>query len=262
MVRKAKPEMLHPNPDDEFCDPAIGPNYGIIGDYIKMIRQYGSLTPNSWDEPLIVEKVHPDGYMLLNGHHRWGAAIRIGFSPLPISIVNLTQETDIEQMIRHSKHDKRVTLDLDEVVFCQGEDAAEKPFPFPRNKVFKERIRRGIPALFHYLAKQGYDIWVYTAQYYSMEYIRAYFRRYAVQLDGIITGTGRKTKDSVEARKRTEKLFNRQYTETLHIDREALLRTMRDTGTFEEYSIEEPAEEWSWAVMNIVRGLLGEGIKK
>ena len=256
LVRKLDYSKLHPNPADEFCNAKIGPNYGIIGDYIKMIRQYKSLQPNSWDEPLIVEKVHPDGYMLLNGHHRWAAAIRTGFSPVPVSIVNLTQETDIEQMIRNSKHDKRVTLDLDEVVFCSDDESlAEKPLPFPQNKMYKERIRRGIPALLHFLAMQGYDVWVYTARYYSMDYISAYFSRYSVKVDGIITGAGRKTGDRAEAEARTEKLFENQYVETLHIDNDTVLRTRRDSREFEEYSVDAPVAEWSHAVMEIVKKL-------
>ena len=256
LVRKIDPDKLHPNPEDEFCDPAIGPNFGIIGDYIRMINQYGTLRPNSWDEPVIIQKIRPDGYMILNGHHRWAAALRTGLRYVPVQIVNLTQETDIRKMIEESKHDKRVTLDLDEVIFCEDESMpAEKPLPFPQNKIYKERIRRGVPALLHFLSKQGYDVWVYTAKYYSDDYIRAYFKRYSVKVDGIITGTGRKTGNAEEARKRTEKLFSNHYIETLHIDRESVLRTRRDTGDFEEHEIHAEPDEWSHAVMTIIKGL-------
>ncbi|MBP3241914.1 MAG: ParB N-terminal domain-containing protein [Oribacterium sp.] len=31
-----------------------------------------------WGDPIIVEKMYPDGYMILNGHHRWAAATRLG----------------------------------------------------------------------------------------------------------------------------------------------------------------------------------------
>ena len=33
LVRKAACESLYPNPEDEFCVPEIGPNYGIISSY-------------------------------------------------------------------------------------------------------------------------------------------------------------------------------------------------------------------------------------
>ncbi len=252
-VRKVPTDSLHPNPDDEFCDPDIGPNYGIVTDYVKTINRFGTLMPDPEDEPIIVEKVHPDGYMILNGHHRWAAALSTGLYKVPVSIVNLTHEIDIEKMIRESKHDRQVTLDLDEVVFCSDEDTlAEKSLSFPYNKLYKERIRYGIPALLHLLSVQGYDVWVYTAKYYSYEYIRAYFKKYSVKLDGIITGTALKTSNRMDEKKRTEKLFANQYSETLHIDENAILRTRRKSGEFEEYPIEAEPSDWSRIVMTIL----------
>jgi len=252
-VRKARTEKLHPNPDDEFCDPAVGPNSRIIAEYVQTIVRTKSLQPSGYEDPIVVEKVRPDGYMILNGHHRWAAALQTGFNPLPISIVNLTQETDIEQMVRNSKHDRRVTLDLDEVVFCKNEEEAEKPLIYPFNRIFRERIRRGVPALLHFLSRQGYDIWVYTAQYYSIEYIRAYFKKYTVKIDGIITGSARKSISGAEARKRMKQLVDNQYVETIHIDHDTVLRTQNNTGTFEEFAVNTESSAWSVAVMDIIK---------
>ena len=128
---------------------------------------------------------------------------------VPINIINLTHETDIKKMLLESKHDKRVTLDLDEVVFCDPDkSAAEKPLAFPINKIYKERIRLGIPSLLNILSKNGYDIWVYTKNYYSYDYISAYFRKYSVKLDGIITGVAKKTKEKAEIDKKISELFS------------------------------------------------------
>lgn len=254
-VKKADCRRLHPNPEDEFCDPNIGPNYEIIGKYAEKIARTGSFG----GEPLVVQKVNPDGYMLLNGHHRWAAALRTGYNPVPISIVNLTQEKDIERMIRNSRHDKRVTLDLDEVAFCEADGMpAERPLHFPYNKLYKERIRLGIPALLLYLGRQGYDIWVYTAQYYSIEYIRAYFKHYSVKVDGIVTGTALKRSESAQ----TAKLIANQYAETLHIDNDLVLRTWQDSKDFEEYPIEAGPADWSRTVMEIVKRLDRGGEKR
>ena len=109
--------------------------------------------------------------------------------------------------------------------------------------------------MLHFLARQGYDIWVYTAKYYSYDYISAYFKRYSVKLDGIITGTARKTGEMADMRKKTEKLFSNQYSETLHIDQNAVLRTRRDSKEFEEYSLKAEPSEWSQAVITVVKGL-------
>ena len=42
LIRKALCRKLHPNPDDEFCDPGIGPNYGIISNYVKKFSEGGT----------------------------------------------------------------------------------------------------------------------------------------------------------------------------------------------------------------------------
>ena len=257
-VKKTNTKKLHPNPEDEFCDPTIGPNDGIISDYVQKIRNSVNQVSRPWDEPLIVEKVHPDGYRILNGHHRWAAALKTGYSPVGISIVNLTQATDIERMVRNSTHDKRVTVDLDELVFCTegGGLPLEKPLSFPLNRIYREHMRLGIPALLHFLGEQGYDIWVYSARYYSIEYIRSYFKRYSVKVDGIVTGAGRRMSAARnELAKRTEKMITDQYAETLHIDSDLVLRTVRDSRVFEEYPVEAEPEAWSGAVKEIIRRL-------
>ena len=66
------PFKLHPNPEDEFCDPSIGPNYGIITSYANHYTKYENMKMGdvTEDSRLMVEKVRPDGYMILNGHHR------------------------------------------------------------------------------------------------------------------------------------------------------------------------------------------------
>ena len=131
---------------------------------------------------------------------------------------------------------------------------SEKELPFPFNRLYKERIRLGIPALLNYLGKQGYDIWVYTADYYSYEYLRAYFKKYSVKVDGIITGTRRKEKGAKEARKRTEQRFRAKYKETIHIDRNMVLRTFRDTKEHEEFEIDAKMEDWSREVLKYIKG--------
>lgn len=253
-VREASCATLHPNPEDEFCDPKIGPNYEIISNYeyqIKIARRYAKL--RCYDEPLTVQKIRPDGYILLNGHHRWAAAIRMGVKRVPIKIVNLTQASDIQKMLENAKHSKSVALDLDEVVFVSGQDAVmEKALPFPARRVYKERLRYGVPALFRYLKTNGYDIWVYTAKYYSMEYIQYMFKWYGVQIDNIITGTSRKHKVDAEERKKLEALAAHQYAHTIHLDVSSLVRVDSATKTYEEFALTGNPQTWSKEIMEIV----------
>ena len=253
LIRWAPCASLHPNPDDEFCSPKVGPNYQIISEYMYSFRLERQSSKQYCEEPLIVEKTRPDGYMILNGHHRWAAALQLGFRRIPIEIVDLTQEMDIRNILQYSKHDRRVTLDLDEVVFRpEGDDPAEKPLPFPLRNIYKQRLRLGIPALFHYLNKKGYDIWVYSAGYYSADYIQRLFRKYGVHVTGAVTGTGRKTGENKELRRELEALITAKYPETVHIDDAAVLRIFSQTKQVEEYGLGDGAEAWSKRVIDVM----------
>ncbi|MBQ3487380.1 MAG: ParB N-terminal domain-containing protein [Clostridia bacterium] len=253
LIRWAPCASLHPNPDDEFCSPKVGPNYQIISEYMYSFRLERQSSKQYCEEPLIVEKIRPDGYMILNGHHRWAAALQLGFRRIPIEIVDLTQEMDIRNILQYSEHDKRVTLDLDEVVFRpEGDNLAEKPLPFPLRNIYKQRLRLGIPALFHYLNKKGYDIWVYSAGYYSADYIQRLFRKYGVHVTGAVTGTGRKTGEDREIRRELEALITAKYLETVHIDDAAVLRIFSQTKQVEEYGLGDGAEAWSKRVIDVM----------
>ena len=257
LVRSVSCKKMHPNPNDEFCDPHFGPNQQIIARYadeIRHIQEHPYL--KCFDEPIIIEKIHPDGYMILNGHHRWAAAVRMSQPRLRVQVVNLTQASDIEQMLQNVKHQKRVTLDLDEVVFQREPgEAVEKKLPFPLDRIYKERLRRGIPALFHFLKTNGYDIWVYSKRYYSTEYIQMLFKCYHVQIDGIVTGTGRKAKNMEAQKKKLQALIAKKYPLTIHIDRHSLLCISGESKDYMEYPLTGNEMTWSQEIMNIIGAL-------
>ena len=90
MLTKQLPcDKLHPNPQDEFTFPDIGPNYEIISNYEKSIMNNIRTRQPIFDDPIMVEKLHPHGYLILNGHHRWAAAKRLRISKIPVEIINL-----------------------------------------------------------------------------------------------------------------------------------------------------------------------------
>ena len=254
-IRKALCKQLHPNPDDEFCSPDIGPNEEIIAKYRHLLSQMDGLTIiHAFGSPITVEKIRPDGYLILNGHHRWAAALQRGVRKVPIEIVDLTQEADLRSMFRKAKHEKRVAFDLDEVVFCHDEEngAMEKRLPFPFNKIYKERLYLGIPALFHFLRKNGYDIWVFSSNYYSSDYIRNLFRHYFVYLTGIVTGTQRKTAYDPKKRVSLAKEFQNLYTVSIHADKKSLVYVDNRTKEFREFELNQDSN-WSAAIMDIIR---------
>ena len=264
--KKLSCERLHPNPADEFCHPGVGPSFRIIGEYEKKIRKAMLYDLDPFEEPIMVEKMHPDGYLILNGHHRWAAAMRCGAKKIPVKIVNLTQDTDIEKILRRSEHDKRASLDLDEVVFGgEGDELLEKPLRFPKSHFYRERLVRGIPALFHFLAVHGYDIWVYTASYYSYDYLKHFFRLHHAHVDGVITGTKRKveeTQENREKKERIQKLFNSSYRQNITIDRTMVLRTNPGKREYEEYPLSGEAGSWSSEVLSVLESFEKENAQE
>ncbi len=251
LVRKAAPQKLHANPDDEFTDPAIGPNDEIIARYVRDIQEaqfHG--TKEIFQEPLTIQKIRPGGYMLLNGHHRWAAAIRMNLKSVPVKIENPTTLADVEKMLKSARNARRVTLDLDEIVFqSDPAGACEKGLFFPLNHIYRENVHLGIPALFHFLRSRGYDVWVFSSKAYSTDYIRSLFRAYRAGVDGIITGGAHR---SEEDRKRIESLLAAKYSTTIHVDRDSLLRTDSGSKDFQESDLSGPAESWSRRVMEAI----------
>ena len=259
LVRKVRCKKLHPNPNDEFCLPEVGPNYAIISKYEqqflspKTVGYTGGLKYSEDDEALTIERIRPDGYMILNGHHRWAAAHRIGKRRVPVKIVNLTHEEDILASLHKSSNTRRVTLDLDEVVFRNQKGAAsEKQLPFPLSLRFREPLRLGVPALFRFLKRNGYDVWVYTSKYASVDYLNHYFKAYRTWVSGVVTGMSR-NKGSMSSGS-MEKLLRERYTVTVHIDRDTVLRVDSHTRQYQEFRLSGSPTAWSREIMDILEG--------
>ena len=247
-------KTLHPNPHDEFCQKGVGPNFEIISQYEEKIRFNREYNRKIFDEALIIEKIRPDGYMLLNGHHRWGAAILSRVEKVPVKIVNLTHEMDVKQMLWNSKKVKRAALDLDEVVFALDDSTpAEKGLPPLIRKKYPQRLRLGIPALFRFLTLNGYDIWVYSEKYYSLDDIKTLFKLYNVQVTGIVTGNDGKQASHGHDGESIEKMITSHYESTIAIDNKAVLYVNHKTKAFEEYELSGSDAEWSAEVMDKIR---------
>ena len=263
MVRTAACRNLHPNQEDEFSMESVGPSFKIISEYETKFRDALRMERRLMDEPLIVEKLRPHGYLLLNGHHRWAAAMRCNIKKVPIKIINCATESDIKTILEKSQHDKRATIDLDEVIFRSPDYKylEKKAFTFPLSIRFKQRIRLGIPALFYKLSKSGYDIWVYAADFYSIDDIQKYFKAYSVHIDGILTGVAKDAQNKSERAARIRELINNKYDTTLHIDNNTILETHGKTGEFEEYEINVPEEDWAKKAIEIIEEIENRGSK-
>ena len=256
LVKKLSPNKLHPNPNDEFCSPDIGPNDGIIGKYLKQIRFNEQHSMPPFDEPLIIEKMRPDGYMLLNGHHRWAAALMLNLKTVPVEVTNLIHKHDIIGRMEKSSRNKRASINLDDVVFCPNEtEPAEKRLIFPFRKFFPERIRLGIPGLVYALQNAGYDVWIYTTGYASTDYLNHLFWYYKIKPDGIINGANRMNSGKDNDWENVKELMARKYRITLNIDMDAVSWIRSETKDFEMIYIDSKDGSWAQQVIAIVRKL-------
>jgi hypothetical protein len=100
-----------------------------------------------------------------------------------------------------------------------------------------------------------YDIWVYSADYYSIDDIKRFFKKYQVNVDGIITGTGKKNNKNTEAAKNMEKLIANKYASTIHIDNDTMVVSHSGGGEFEDFDISGPENEWSKRVLTNLQNI-------
>ncbi len=146
---------------------------------------------------------------------------------------------------RVSANKMRVSFDLDEVLFVLPETHKTEPsLIFPLNRIFRERLRLGTPALIKELQDLGYEVWVYTSSFRSEKYIRMLFFFYGVKFDGIVNGTRHLTE--VQRNNRTtlpQKLPN-HYRISLHIDDESIVCSLGRQYGYHAYQLDAPDDEW------------------
>ena len=244
MTRHCSPSEIHPNPEDEFSIESVGPSFSIVHDYAMEVKKALALELEVFEEPVIVEKLEEDGYMLLNGHHRWFAARRMQAPKIYIKIVNLIHEGDIIRMLEKNHNTKRVSFDLDEVLLAKSGEAQAEITDSLLSKRIKERLRTGAPEVIKAFSEKGYDVWIYTAGYLSEEYISGLLSMYDVKADVIINGVNSKGKSRVKETERVRKLLREKYREAVHIDNESILKTYSDGRSYEEIMI---ADHNDWA---------------
>ena len=81
----------------------------------------------------------------------------------------------------------RISFDLDEVLLVDPRTfETEPPPPFPLNRIYTERLRKGTVRLIHELQAEGFEVWVYTSSFRSEAYIRSLFRPYRIRFDEIV----------------------------------------------------------------------------
>lgn len=242
-------EKLHMNPNDEFCDVEIGPNLNIVAAYEKVLEQSIKLAMPVFEERIVVEKMSPDGYMILNGHHRWAAAYKRGAKKVRVHLVNVTHEADVHEMMKTTENDRRATLDMDEFVFASEGDEKEPIGPLIAMK-YEHGMRLGVPTLIHELQRRGYDIWAYTADYHSREYLESFFEAYDVKVTGIVNGLSKKKAKRTQKKKSLTEAIARKYVMSVTLSREAILYTNSKTKEYEIVDIDQSETNFTRHIMD------------
>lgn len=139
----------------------------------------------------------------------------------------------------------RVSFDLDEVLFVSPETHRTEPkLPFPLDRIYRERLRLGTPALIKELQRLGFEVWVYTSSFRTESYIRRLFRHYGVRFDGIVNATRHlKEVQAGHSYVLPQKLPNR-YKISLHVDDESVICTSGREYGFHTYQLDAQDDDW------------------
>ena len=252
-VKTLNPHQMHPNPDDEFSQESVGPNFQIISKYMSQVKKFDPSYYVIYDDPIFVQKMDPDGYLILNGHHRWFAALRLGFKKLRVQIVNLVNDEDVNRMLQATTNTRIASFDLDEILLTDNPDDQARIIDDIFSRKITIRLRKGVPELFNALHEAGYDIWIYSADYNSEEYISTFFSMYCLTVDGIINGVTEKRRTNSSERAHFKELMAGKYTNSLHIDDLSVVSVDNANKDFQQYDIE--GSDWAQGVIDIIKKL-------
>ena len=139
----------------------------------------------------------------------------------------------------------RVSFDLDEVLFVSPKTHKTEPgLRFPWNKVYRERLRLGTPALINALQSMGYEVWIYTSSYRTEKYIPRLFRHYGVRFDGIVNAQRHLKEVQRDRKEKLPQKMPSRYRISLHIDDEAIIATSGGLYGFNVYQLEAQDDDW------------------
>ena len=144
----------------------------------------------------------------------------------------------------------RVSFDLDEVLFVSPQTHKTEPAPpFPWDRIFPERLRLGTPELIRSLQDAGYQVWIYTSSERSERYIRRLFRRYGVELDGIVDAQRHLREVQGNRRERLPQKVPSRYRISLHVDDESVIASWGRAYGFHTYLLNAQDDDWKEKIM-------------
>jgi len=82
LPRNVDINRISPNPLDDFMNPRVGPSGTAMRHHLNHIRQHGQI-----ESPLDVRQLPNGNFEIINGHHRWAAAQRMGLNRIPVRVI-------------------------------------------------------------------------------------------------------------------------------------------------------------------------------
>lgn len=232
IIKKMPLSKLHPNPDDEFSDPAIGPNYQIVSDYAKEFLAAIEFEKPKIMDPLVVEKLSTGEYMLLNGHHRWMAACRLNLQKVPVEVVNPVSIETIMKNLEKSERTRCMSFDMDEVLLNS-----------------EGNLRPGAAALINELHALGFDVFIYTGQYIPEKKINKMLRKQGTMVEGIINCYKKKT----NSEGRLSTFLKNKYELLSHADNDLLIQVNTKTKDAVTKDIVAREDLWASTLISILK---------
>ena len=112
-----------------------------------------------------------------------------------------------------------ISFDLDDTLFVSPlTHKTEKELPFPFNRLYKERLRKGTISFIHALQSNGNQVYVYTTSYRSERYIKNLFHHYGIKFDRIINGATHQKEVQGRKSEAMPSKYPSRYRIDLHID--------------------------------------------
>jgi len=148
----------------------------------------------------------------------------------------------------------RISFDLDEVLFVDPKTfETEDPLPFPLNRIYRERLRKGTIRLIHTLQNEGFSVWVYTSSFRSEHYIRSLFRHYGIEFDEIINSIRHQKEVQRGRLTPLPQKMPGHYQIDLHVDDEDVIHDYGRRYGFRTCKVCDPDPDWVEKVLREAR---------
>ena len=139
-----------------------------------------------------------------------------------------------------------VSFDLDDTLFVSENEFKTEPAPkFPKNLIYKERLRKGTVEMMQYIRSQDIQLWIYTTSFRTPKYIRGLFKCYGIKLDNIVNGARHAREVQVGHTESLPSKYPSKYRIDLHVDDDISVYQNGQSLGFHVFLIGGPDDQWT-----------------